>query len=65
MPTNLAIDDKLIVEAVKLGGHKSKKDAVTQALTVYIQQHKQQRILNSFGNIDWDKSYDYKNARKR
>ncbi len=65
MPTNLAIDDKLIVEAQKIGGHKSKKDAVTQALYEYIRQHKQQQILGLFGKIDWDKGYDHKVARKR
>jgi hypothetical protein len=25
MPTNLAIDDKLLEEALKIGGHKTKK----------------------------------------
>jgi Arc/MetJ family transcription regulator len=29
MATNLQIDDKLIQKAVKLGGHKTKKGAVT------------------------------------
>jgi Arc/MetJ family transcription regulator len=65
MATNLAIDDKLIVEAQKVGGHKSKKDAVTQALSEYIGRHKQQQILKLFGKVDWDDSYDYKAARKR
>jgi Arc/MetJ family transcription regulator len=32
MATNLALDDKLINAAVKLGHHPSKKAAVTQAL---------------------------------
>lgn len=32
MATNLQIDDKLITKAVKLGGHHTKKAAVTQAL---------------------------------
>ena len=32
MATNLRIDDKLIVKAVKLGAQKTKKAAVTQAL---------------------------------
>ncbi len=65
MPTNLAIDDKLIVEAQKVGRHKSKKEAVTQALSEYIGRHKQQEILKLFGKVDWDKGYDYKAARKR
>jgi Bacterial antitoxin of type II TA system, VapB len=35
MPTNLAIDDRLIEEAQKLGRHRTKKDAVTAALDEY------------------------------
>lgn len=44
MATNLAIDDKLIEQALKLGHHKSKKEAVTTALNEYI-QHKQQQEM--------------------
>lgn len=65
MPTNLALDDKLILEAQKLGGHKSKKEAVTQALREYIGRHKQQKILKLFGKVEWEKNYDYKTTRKR
>ncbi len=32
MPTNLALDDRLIEEARKIGGHKTKKEAVSVAL---------------------------------
>jgi Arc/MetJ family transcription regulator len=38
MATNLAIDDKLIVEAQAIGGKKTKKDVVTEALHEYIQR---------------------------
>lgn len=65
MPTNLALDDKLIVEARKLGGFKSKREAVNQALAMFIRHQKQRRILDSFGQLDWDESYDYKADRKR
>jgi hypothetical protein len=65
MPTNLAIDDSLIREAVKIGHHKTKKDAVTIALSEYIQRHKQQEIVSLFGCVDYDPSYDYKEQRKR
>ena len=65
MPTNLAIDDKLIVEAQRLGAHKSKKDAVTEALTQYIRRHKQQQVLASFGTVDFEPGYDHKAGRKR
>ncbi|MBI5484680.1 MAG: type II toxin-antitoxin system VapB family antitoxin [Deltaproteobacteria bacterium] len=65
MPTNLAIDDSLIREAVRIGHHKTKKDAVTIALSEYIQRRKQQEIASLFGGIDYDPSYDYKEQRNR
>lgn len=65
MATNLAIDDALIAEARRLGGHKTKKDAVTVALKEYIQRHQQGEILELFGDVDYDPDYDYKEARRR
>jgi Arc/MetJ family transcription regulator len=63
VPTNLAIDDRLIEEARKLGHHRTKKETVTAALDEYIQRRKQQRILSLFGTIDYDRGYDYKRER--
>ncbi len=65
MPTNLALDDALIEEARRSGGHKTKKEAVTAALDEYVQRHKQQRILQQFGTLDFDRDYDYKAARSK
>jgi Arc/MetJ family transcription regulator len=65
MATNLALDDKLIEEARRLGDHKTKKEAVTKALEEYVQRHKQQRILDDFGTVDFDPGYDYKAERRR
>lgn len=65
MATNLALDDKLIEEAQRLGAHKSKKEAVTTALQEYVKRHRQQRILSDFGTVDFDPSYDYKAERRR
>ena len=64
MATNLAIDDKLIEEAKRVGGHKTKKEAVTVALDQYIRRHKQLRILEHFGTVDFDPDYDYKKIRQ-
>ena len=64
MPTNLAIDDKLIEEARRTGGHRTKKEAVTTALEEYIRRHKQQKILAAFGTVDFDPEYDYKAERR-
>lgn len=65
MPTNLALDDKLIEEARRAGGHKTKKDAVNAALAEYVRRHKQRRILEAFGTFDFDPSYDYKSERRK
>ena len=63
MPTNLAIDDRLIQEAQKLGHHRTKKETVTAALDEYIRRRRQQEILSLFGTIDYDPNYDYKRVR--
>jgi len=65
MATNLALDDRLINEALKAGHHRSKKEAVTEALRRYINLLKQQDIFTSFGTINFDKDYDYKDGRHR
>lgn len=65
MPTNLALDDVLINEARHIGGHKSKKEAVTAALKEYIQRHRQAEVIKLFGKIDFDPTYDYKKERAR
>ena len=65
MPTNLAIDDRLIVKAQKIGGHRTKKAAVTEALKEYIQHREQMKIIELFGTIDYDPDYDYKADRER
>jgi hypothetical protein len=64
MATNLAIDDKLIDEARRVGNHKTKKEAVTTALQEYVQRRKQLEILNHFGTIDFDPEYDYRKIRQ-
>lgn len=65
MPTNLAIDDGLLTEAQKIGGHRTKKATVTQALHEYIDRRKQVKILELFGKLDFDPKYDYKKQRRK
>ena len=64
MPTNLALDDRLIDEARRIGNHATKKEAVTAALDEYIRRRKQLEILELEGTIDYDPTYDYKKVRK-
>lgn len=63
MATNLAIDDRLIDEARRIGHHKTKREAVTAALDEYIRWRKQLQILDCFGTIDYDPTFDYKRMR--
>jgi Bacterial antitoxin of type II TA system, VapB len=65
MATNLAIDDQLIEAALSIGGQKTKKAVVTQALLEYIQKRQQQQLVGLFGSIDYDADYDYKAQRQR
>ena len=65
MATNLAIDQKLLAAAVRAGGHATKKAAVNEALREYVQRRKQLKILDLFGTIDYDPTYDYKKQRAR
>jgi len=65
MATNLALDDRLILDAVRLGGHKTKREAVTAALEAYVKAKRRVGILELFGKVDFDPTYDYKAARQR
>ena len=65
MATNLALDNKLLEEALKVGGRATKKETVTEALQEYIGRRKQARVVELFGTIDYDPKYDYKKQRRR
>ena len=64
MATNLDLDDKLIETARRLGGHKTKRDAVSRALEEYVRWLRQQAILDEFGKVDYDLKYNYKKQRR-
>jgi hypothetical protein len=65
MATNLALDDRLIEAARRVGGHRTKKAAVTAALEEYVRQRRRLRVLDLFGTVDFDPAYDYKAERQR
>ena len=65
MATNLAIDDRLLQEAQRIGGQRTKKATVTEALQEYIQHRKQAKILELFGTVNFDPKYNYKKQRRK
>lgn len=65
MATNLALDDRLLDEALRIGGKATKKETVTEALKEYIDRRKQAAVLDLFRSVDYDSKYDYKKQRRR
>lgn len=63
MATNLAVDDRLLDEALKIGKLKTKNDTVTEAWKAFIAKRKQLRIIDLAGTIEYDDEYDYKILR--
>ncbi len=65
MATNLGIDEKLLNEALRLGGHRTKKATVNEALQEYIAQRKRLLGLRLLGTISFDSASEQKSARKK
>jgi Arc/MetJ family transcription regulator len=65
MPTNLAIDDKLLDEALSISGYKTKRETVNEALREFIQRRQRLELLKLFGKVEYDARYDYKKERRR
>jgi UDP-N-acetylmuramate-alanine ligase len=65
MATNLALDDSLIEEAVAVGQHRSKKEAVTAALQEYVKARRRLGILEWVGRVDYYDDYDHKKLRRK
>lgn len=65
MATHLLIDDSLLAEALRIGGHRTKKATVSEALKEFIQYRKQLKLMDLFGTVEFDPTYDYKKQRRR
>ena len=65
MATNLSLDPKLIEQALKVSGERTKKAAVTRALEEFIARRKQKDLLDLMGKLEWDTDFDYKDERSR
>jgi Arc/MetJ family transcription regulator len=65
MPTNLAIDDKLLDEALSISGYKTKRETVNEALREFIQRRQRLELMKLFGKVEYDARYDHKKERRR
>ena len=65
MATNLMIDIELLNEALEVGGHRTKRDTVNEALREYVTRRRVAEVISLFGTIDYEPDYDYKESRNR
>jgi len=54
MRTNIIIDDQLMQDALRLGGFKTKKEAVEEALRLLIHLKQQEQIRKYRGKLYWE-----------
>ena len=65
MPTRVTLDDDLLAEAFRLGGHSTKRETVNEALSEYIARRKRLAAVRAFGTFAFDPEYDHKRERRR
>ncbi len=58
MRTNIVIDDKLMMDALKASGSSTKKEAVEQGLKLLVRRSQQQAIRKLRGRIKWEGDLD-------
>ncbi len=64
MATNIELNEKLLSKAMRLGGMKTKKAAVNEALAEYVRRREQLKVVELFGTVEYDSTFDYKKQRK-
>ncbi len=65
MATNLDLDPELVERALLLSGEPTQRAAVNSALREFIARREQRKILELFGQLEWDTAFDYKQERSR
>jgi Arc/MetJ family transcription regulator len=58
MRTNIVIDDKLMMDALKASGLKTKREVVEKGLELLVRRSQQQEIRKLRGRIKWEGDLD-------
>ena len=58
MRTNIVIDDKLMADAMRLTGLKTKKEAVELGLRTLLQMSRQAEVRRLRGKVQWQGDLD-------
>ncbi len=64
MTHSLNLDEALIREALEIDDHQNLEAVIEDALREYIQRRQRRKILDLFGTIDYDDTYNYKAQRQ-
>jgi Arc/MetJ family transcription regulator len=54
MRTNIDIDDELMIKAMTLSGHKTKRETVEAALELLVKLKSQEAIRRARGKLRWE-----------
>ncbi len=54
MRTNVVIDDRLMKDALKSSGFRTKKDAIEEGLRLLVRFSRQKEIRRSRGKLKWE-----------
>ena len=65
MATNLALNDNLLNQAMKIGNVRTKRETVNSALKEFIERRRQKKIIDIQGKIEFRKDWDYKKDRSQ
>lgn len=63
--TNVSIDPDLLDRALKVGGERTRKASVTEALREFIARRQQMGLIDLVGALEWDDGFDYQAERSR
>jgi Arc/MetJ family transcription regulator len=58
MRTNIDIDDKLLNDAIRLSGVKTKREAVELGLRTLVRLRQQEELRKLRGKLDWQGDLD-------
>jgi Bacterial antitoxin of type II TA system, VapB len=64
MPRSLNLDETLIQEAMAIDNNADLETVIEVALREYVQRRQRLKIVDLFGTIDYDDTYDYKAQRQ-
>ncbi|MGV0029427.1 type II toxin-antitoxin system VapB family antitoxin [Phormidesmis priestleyi] len=64
MTHSLNLDEALIREALAIDEQQNLESVIETALREYIQSRQRRKIVDLFGTIDYDETYNYKAQRQ-